>query len=727
MGIDISKIKNEMLQIIAKGVNIMDDDEKTLNETEVSLFKFKAGKLLENKMITEEELNQAYAEMGLAVERTTSAPVNKEVAKDEAPKAETVQAEPAKAPKTQKEFDAQFVKDLEKAEGKTPRRIKKSMVANAQDAETKAYYDSLKTDEEYLVAASRKSVIERRKELNGENVKEELGVDENGNVNVKKISRSKLMRKSFVAYTNNVVKEGAAPIKAIRKLTDKITPYLKSVDFDMTAVSDKIKEFTGDDYCIDGSKQGATEELKHIASELNRMMGLEGDNKLTEDEAMRLADYCGFRVAVRESKLQKGVEGLKHLLHDAGIGAAAGALGSYVAASSAVKEFTKDMKPDVWTQVVTHIQADITQNVNINNQVYAGNEFHQGLDIVNDVITNKEEFLAACKDPEAYAAAHALDGALVGALVGIGIKAIEATMDATIGQEIPFEEAVQAESLAYRNNDPEFQTVDAYKKRLVREYGSKASSLIDLAEEYTQDGKFDVNAYITALNNIAGPGSVMSPDEMRGAELFGAKKSEKTPDVKPAKPQQGEPTVYVKQETPKGENEVPVKETVSHPHERQYGDTWAGIVKAYYPELAGNLYGKNGAIAALKKALAYEQDGTFNKEKYQRLLTDKNLPEKMLLPDVLMGINFTDGKVKPATAKELGNGGSNKSLKQVGRTYERVSTRKVTENGETKYIARDGETSQTAVGTTKDEAVKNLENATGKKYKPENVQDEPQQ
>ena len=71
----------------------------------------------------------------------------------------------------------------------------------------------------------------------------------------------------------------------------------------------------------------------------------------------------------------------------------------------------------------------------------------------------------------------------------------------------------------------------------------------------------------------------------------------------------------------------------------QAHDTWRGIVNAFYPLLVesnnGKVFGEDGAIRALKKALCTDEDGNLNKTMYEELLNSKSLPKTLKLPPAI--------------------------------------------------------------------------------------------
>ena len=162
-------------------------------------------------------------------------------------------------------------------------------------------------------------------------------------------------------------------------------------------------------------------------------------------------------------------------------------------------------------------------------------------------------------------------------------------------------------------------------------------------------------------------------------------------------------------------------------HTRTYKDTWKGLVDAYYPELVekcGDYWGPEGAIRALKKALSYEYDAegnmSFNEDTYNKLIMGGNLPEIIKLPLEIEGIKRNDdGEVQ--AGKISGEGRA--LINEVGLEY---SDEIIEKPGDTIYTATDttpddNKNGTSATGATEEEAIQKLQEQTGRKYKPENI------
>ena len=168
--------------------------------------------------------------------------------------------------------------------------------------------------------------------------------------------------------------------------------------------------------------------------------------------------------------------------------------------------------------------------------------------------------------------------------------------------------------------------------------------------------------------------------------------------------------VEIKEDTPK---EYETKD-ITYIHHRKGGDSWAGIVTAYYPELAEEfgMWGKDGAIKRLQRALATDENGVYNAETFRAIITATDLPKEMKLPSQIDGKARVEGTV--TAVKISNNNGTYKpALDRVGN--DEYLVRQVP--GTTIYTARDLCDNSKASGTSPEDAVANLQKLNpGKKY-----------
>lgn len=285
---------------------------------------------------------------------------------------------------------------------------------------------------------------------------------------------------------------------------------------------------------------------------------------------------------------------------------------------------------------------------------------------------------------------HFMNAATKGAIVGGVIGFLEGLKDTG---EIPI-----------TPTQFECTSLDDYKARVEKETPKYAKALTALAMTFqNEDGTWDCEGFKAFLNRTAGDGGKLNKEEFIRALKRIDIPADKKVEEKPEEEQEPE----VEQAPCEGEKcNAEINEKVdSLTHKRQPGDSWMGIANAYYPCLVEKygLWGKDGAIRKIKEALSRNEDGTLNQDTYRRLLNGGNLPETMILPAEIDGCERENGTVKKQ--KATGNGRS--LIRNVG--HESKS-----------YNAVDGcDETQTATGKTRQEALNNLKQQTGKTYENE--------
>lgn len=189
-------------------------------------------------------------------------------------------------------------------------------------------------------------------------------------------------------------------------------------------------------------------------------------------------------------------------------------------------------------------------------------------------------------------------------------------------------------------------TLEEYAKVLDSEVKQKAidpkykDALMMIAATFITEDKdgnkvWDCEGYKTFLNNAAGNGGVLNREELIGAvqQLKDKPPVEHTDEeddgdeeITTGGDEEGE---TVPEKCPLEKNNNPVDTTL--PHKVKFGDSWEELVNAYFPtwkECYGKMYGKGGAIQALKKAVSK------NEQEYKKLLAGYipstiNIPEKL--------------------------------------------------------------------------------------------------
>lgn len=156
-----------------------------------------------------------------------------------------------------------------------------------------------------------------------------------------------------------------------------------------------------------------------------------------------------------------------------------------------------------------------------------------------------------------------------------------------------------------------------------------------ITEDKDGNKVWDCEGYKTFLNNAAGNGGVLNREELIGAvqQLKDKPPVEHTDEeddgdeeITTGGDEEGE---TVPEKCPLEKNNNSVDTTL--PHKVKFGDSWEELVNAYFPtwkECYGKMYGKGGAIQALKKAVSK------NEQEYKKLLAGYipstiNIPEKL--------------------------------------------------------------------------------------------------
>ena len=246
---------------------------------------------------------------------------------------------------------------------------------------------------------------------------------------------------------------------------------------------------------------------------------------------------------------------------------------------------------------------------------------------------------------------------------------------------------------------------EEYKKHFANttKNPEKIQAMNTLVDAYVKEYGDDWHSKLhQAIIRMAGTGSKLNPEECKMMKFQKPieDKTTQTPSTNPDAPVNNPP-----QDTT---NSDPNSDTVCNvetwsntvdktvTHTRKGGDTWGGIVKAYYPCLVQEK-GLNGAIRALKTALATDENGNIDRATYQALLKGGDLPKTMKLPARIGDCDIN----KDATVKRVKVHGNGKArIQSVGR-----------DSKETTWTAQDCH-NRTAYGKTETEARENLKKAT---------------
>ncbi len=537
-------------------------------------------------------------------------------------------------------------------EGTSARKIKKELNAQnkgGDDYQTDAIKE-LKTDRK--VFARRNTVEDRNEEISKisrEDLKDQLG------------------RELF------------------EKLNRSYLPVVRNTDgtYDLTKLSDAILTRVGADYQLNQSKDHEMAELTNVQRHL-KSLGID----VTEKEAKKLVEFCDFKREKRDRSLKslgnKLLGGIPSLI-SGGVGAYNATNGRDVHVDQTVRLNIGDK--ETLKQMVSQlenagIKFDVTElanggaTININQNVLI-----PGGDVINNLIK----------------------GVGAGAVIG----ALWALCDWAIGDAKDEKSCMSISD--YDKNDPKYTDAEKYKEYISETYDNpdKVKSLHLLVDAYKE--AYGDNWHVEfwqKLRDMAGIGSKFNPEECRMMKYA----ADDVP-VKPHRPEATEPDPVPVTPSSPCEDEEKCDASIdsqytdtTFTYTRKGGDTWKEIVKAFYPCLEEDygMFGKDGAIRRLKKALSYNEDGTFNKETYRALLQGGDLPKTMKLPAQIDGCDRVDNaKVKKVKV----HGGGKAKIQTVGNG-----------SGYYTYTAEDGCDGQTATGSTKQEALANLKKQTGKTY-----------
>lgn len=432
--------------------------------------------------------------------------------------------------------------------------------------------------------------------------------------------------------------------------------------FDVSSLAEAILYRVGYDYTMNQSKDTEMSELKNVQAELKALTGQD----FSKAEVNKLLKFCAIR---REKNSHNPLKGLTNAVT--------------AAATSALAAFNS-------TPII-----NVHQSVNLS---LSSSVADQIISQLGGYITDKTE-LADGKVLVKISQDVFKDDRWLNVVSGAGLGVLGATLLQMIfGEGKEFEKScISIADFDFSN--PRYTNFEEYEKYVKSRYPeAKANAIISLAKLcQDEDGKFDAAKFDSMTKHIAGVGSNLNCKEVKGGTLYADKTDENC-----GKDDKVCNAVVTKEETEATEK----TEDLTKIHKTTYGDTWQGLVEAYYPDLiekCGGLWGKNGAIRALKEALAGG-----DKDVLKKLLEGGNLPNTIKLPASINGVERQDGTVKKR--KVHGNGKS--LIKEVGKDDVRVT--KIP--GTTTWTATDGCDNTKASGSTMEEAVANLKKTTGKDY-----------
>ena len=528
---------------------------------------------------------------------------------------------------------------LAKTEENTSKRIAKDLKA-ANKGGDKYQKEAIKSLEVEREAFARKNTIEDRAEELKNISREELR-KELGNDLFEKLNR---------AYLGNVKNSQG--------------------NYDLSQLSTEIMTRVGIDYQVNYSSDHEMAELTNIQRHLKSTMGID----FTEKEVKKLMDLC-------EIKEQKKDRSFK----------------------TAIKEGLNGI-PSILTGAITGLA--VSRKLNVNQMVripFSDKEqAKQVLDAMKNLGYNPEYTDLLGNEAEIKVHQQVFkDTRILDSLMGMGIGVLTNTLMAlAFGKEIDEKSCMSISD--YNIKDEKYTNVEKYKEYIAQTYTNpkKIEAIQVLADTYYKQYGDDWHVhYQQALRDMAGIGSKLNPEECRMMKYH-------TPEIKEDKPVTEpvtEPVIEPCDDDCIANIESKYTDT-TFIYNRQGGDTWVGIVKAFYPclEEEYGMFGKDGAIRRLKKALSYNEDGSFNQETYKALLQGGDLPKTMKLPAKIDDCDrVDDAEVEKLPIKK----GGKATLKTAG-----------SKSGYTIQIASDDCTGETATGKTKQEALDNLKQKTGRTY-----------
>ncbi len=456
--------------------------------------------------------------------------------------------------------------------------------------------------------------------------------------------------------------------------------------YDLTVLSDLIGIQAGDDNEV--NRHARID--KYISEKLRTTGKLSYAAKLedlSEKEAMDLVKLCGYG--------KEGVNWGRALL-GALVGGLTGAVSGGVAAAT-------NPRQGINNYYISENNLDLTiKGISIDD--VPGIEDIEGVTIGSvsgglRILINNVDVFHALFEASKFIADTALKSAILPAVLGL-ISGFQAKGEVPV-TVTNFEDC----------------SIEEYVARVKKESPEYASILSALAFMYYdgKTGEWNMNEFRALLNRAAGDGGKLNKEE-----LIGAMKKLYVQPEEPVAETDNEDVVINKESATVSLISTPDKtktEDLTYVHERKYGDTWAGLVTAYYPELVEKygLYGKDGAIKRLQRELCTDENGVFKADLFKDLISRTNLPEKIKMPYEIDGVKRVIGDVVAATAEQLGIGTGKGGMKEIGRNEIRVeqilgtNMWKAVDNNPDEVIAP-------AYGTSAEEAVQKLQDATGKTY-----------
>ena len=464
--------------------------------------------------------------------------------------------------------------------------------------------------------------------------------------------------------------------ETFKKLNASYLTGRKNADgsFNLEPLSQALMLRVGKDYLVNQSDDTEMAEMTNIKNELK---ALTGGQEFTKSEIKDLLDFMGI-------KIEKNSRTAKTVLNAALYGIP-GAIGSLISTRKVDIKQTVSVVVDSESVMKDMVQQFEEQNITADVTQMASGEFN--IKVTQKVLQDRR---------------------LLEILTGAGLGVLQGALFTLIfGEGKKFEEScVSIADFDFSNpRYTDFSQYEDYVKSIHPK--EKADAIIALAMTFVteKDGKqvFDATKFDAAMKHAAGLGSNMNCTEMQTAALL-SKDTETKPADMPSKVKPEQPTPVCNED----KCELDYRETEgakSKTHNIQFGDSWEGLIEAYFPtwkECFGKMYGTGGAIQALKRAVAK------NDKEYKKLLQGY-IPSSIEIPhklgDCVRNDNGTvDSKYANTSEEAVGYMGG------VGAKYN--------QNGEITLQDCNGTQGK---GKTIEEALADLNKKTGKNYTEEDI------
>lgn len=463
--------------------------------------------------------------------------------------------------------------------------------------------------------------------------------------------------------------------------------------YNVKELSKVIGGAIGSDNTLNDHDNHNESEIQSVLNRLYQALRANGSgefktSELKDSQVRDLVKFLGYEDDRSRLLVQRV---WRNVWKEAGKGAIAGAAGG--AANTSIIKFDTHSKQEVnidLTGYTAEQKADFLKGIQLENdlldvpvQTVDANgivnttfrnisETSTGIHILQETMSNVK-ITRILKAITYGALAGAGTGAMLGALETIGSHAREKEILGMVFDcDTTYEEIVDTIDNAYSDKQLSPAMKEALKKvaefGIVKEYDKETGVWKAVLDENCQT-KFDFCKFIEAYNDARG-NKILNAAEARSAARTADKNNKLViPECDPVvddvcKDGKCDPTV--------GDKAYKIP---PHAWNRKGGETWKAIVEAKYPclveELAKkgiDIYSKNGAIKAMQRALATDENGKFHADEYRRIISG-DIPKHLDFPDEInitigdrtVTCKYEDNEVKRVSQKKLHAGGSIKS------------------------------------------------------------------